>query len=146
VAPHVTVAELIAELQKLDQDARIVITWESVLRDITPDHVYVSRDGVAMLDGDDNFYKASFVEHGLDRRSNRAGELARGVSNAQPPSLSAPVGIGDIIPTEVETLPSDPCVYQLTGDTLFDADDVQRFIRGGGSISNNGFRVHTRSK
>jgi hypothetical protein len=56
-----SVQDLIDVLSQHDPNARVQITWESTVHDLTPDHIYVAKDGRVMLDGDGCFYKDSFM-------------------------------------------------------------------------------------
>lgn len=51
-----TVAELINVLRTFPQGARVKVTWEGVVRSLDADNVYMSDDGVMLIDGDENFY------------------------------------------------------------------------------------------
>lgn len=52
--------ELIAELQKYPADVQVKITWETTVHAIKPENLYLSKDGVLLIDADDNNYKKDF--------------------------------------------------------------------------------------
>jgi len=56
-----TVAELIAELQKHPPESPVVGTWEGVFAEV---HVYRGADGTVLLDVDGNSYKDRFQQEG----------------------------------------------------------------------------------
>jgi len=60
------VSELIAELQKYPQDAMALVTWEKTVHHISADGIYVSKDGMLLIDGDRNLYKDVFVGNGVE--------------------------------------------------------------------------------
>lgn len=58
-----TVKELIAELERHDPNATVLVTWEGTVHEIEPDLIYVSRrhGGALLIDGDTGYYKAQFT-------------------------------------------------------------------------------------
>lgn len=63
------VSELIELLKKFPQDAPAAYTFESVVRVIEPDEVYMSKDGVLLI-GDD--YKQEFESGEMPANVKRA--------------------------------------------------------------------------
>lgn len=52
--------ELVAELMKYP-NVEVKVTWESITRDILSDNLYMSKDGILLIDGDRNSHKTDFV-------------------------------------------------------------------------------------
>ena len=54
------VSDLVKLLRKY-QDASVVkVTWEGQVIPIDPENIYLSADGVLLIDADDNCYKYDF--------------------------------------------------------------------------------------
>jgi hypothetical protein len=59
------VNELIAVLQRYDQEAEVQVTWEGIFRELESDNVYECPEndrlkGLVLIDADGNFYKPRF--------------------------------------------------------------------------------------
>jgi hypothetical protein len=65
-----TAGELADLLRGYDPAAPILMTWEGTFHPVRPGDVYASRDGVVLLDADDNFLKETLVAADL-RKSPR---------------------------------------------------------------------------
>lgn len=60
--------ELIGELRKFPQGIEVKVTWEGTVHSIEPDNLYMSKDGILLIDADyhSDLYKKMF----------QSGELA----------------------------------------------------------------------
>ena len=56
----ITVRELINWLSEYPPDTPVRITWEGILRDVDNSTIYMSHDGVLLIDADGNLYKEDF--------------------------------------------------------------------------------------
>lgn len=56
------VRELIEMLSLYPKDMKVIITWESTLKSIQKENIYVSKEGHLYLDSDGNFYKEDFAK------------------------------------------------------------------------------------
>ena len=52
--------ELIKELMKYP-NVEVRVTWESTVDELNADEIYMSKDGIILIDGDDNSYKKLFI-------------------------------------------------------------------------------------
>ena len=71
-----TVAELIAELQRRKPDALVLVTWETTVHEIEPEFVYESLEGDVMIDADYGSDRFVFEKEGhrmTFKRGNRYG-------------------------------------------------------------------------
>ncbi len=62
----VKVKELIELLKSFPPDAEVKTTWENIVNELDADEVYMSADGVLLIDADANSYKEHFVS-GLNK-------------------------------------------------------------------------------
>lgn len=62
-----TVAELISRLVlcRADAAAPVVVTWEGTLREVTEEDVYVSSDGVLVVNAESGYDKERHLETGV---------------------------------------------------------------------------------
>ena len=65
------IKDLIDLLKKYDSSTLVRITWEGTLQDLDDDEVYLSKDGVLLLDCDGAAYKKNFQSGQL---SGKTGE------------------------------------------------------------------------
>ncbi len=56
-----TVEELIERLKQYPANAEVRIVWESTVNNLNDDLIYISKDGVVLLDGDGGNDKAEFI-------------------------------------------------------------------------------------
>lgn len=62
-----TAKELIEKLQQFDPDAEVLATWEGITKHID---VYVSKDGIVLIDADDCFYQKQWQTEGVNARQS----------------------------------------------------------------------------
>lgn len=62
---RITVGELVDLLNIFDRSTPVVVTWESITRDLTSAHVYPAQ-GHVVIDADECHYKDEFVSGGLE--------------------------------------------------------------------------------
>ena len=48
-------------LKKFDLDAKVMITWEGIFRDVKKDNIYKAPNGTIIIDADDNLYKKDIL-------------------------------------------------------------------------------------
>ena len=65
-----TVKELIDLLQQYPPYLEVAVTYESVVKNLNSTNLYVSADGVLLLDADGNFYRDDFEKGRLPATSH----------------------------------------------------------------------------
>lgn len=57
-----TVDDLIVQLQMYPSEAEIKVVWDSIVREIDHDNIYMSDAGLLVIDADNNLYKDEYVK------------------------------------------------------------------------------------